>query len=81
MSPREVLFVTGNANKLREVNEILSSSATAIKVNSIALDLPEIQGTTQEVAAAKVKAAAAEAKGPCITEVRETSMRASGPES
>lgn len=69
MAPRQVLFVTGNANKLREVNQILASSAADLTINSIALDLPEIQGTTQEVAAAKVKAAAEAAKGPCITEV------------
>jgi inosine triphosphate pyrophosphatase len=70
MAPRQVLFVTGNANKLREVNQILAASAADLTINSIALDLPEIQGTTQEVAAAKVKAAAEAAKGPCITEVR-----------
>lgn len=30
--------------------------------------MPEIQGTTQEVARAKVKAAAQALNGPCITE-------------
>jgi inosine triphosphate pyrophosphatase len=34
----------------------------------IYLSVPEIQGTTQEVALAKVKAAAQALKGPCITE-------------
>jgi hypothetical protein len=31
--------------------------------------VPEIQGTTQDVARAKVKAAAEQIGGPCITEV------------
>ncbi|KAL8291792.1 hypothetical protein RQP46_002050 [Phenoliferia psychrophenolica] len=65
----KILFVTGNAGKLREVASILSASSPgAFELNSRDLDLPEIQGTTQEVAAAKVKAAAAVIGGPCITE-------------
>ncbi|GAA6000245.1 hypothetical protein JCM5350_005898 [Sporobolomyces pararoseus] len=73
-APRSILFVTGNANKLKEVRAILlssasaSSSSPAFEVESRDLDLPEIQGTTQEVAIAKVKAAAEVVKGPCITE-------------
>ncbi|GAA6008604.1 hypothetical protein JCM11491_003364 [Sporobolomyces phaffii] len=69
-APRSILFVTGNANKLKEVRAILlaSSSASAFEVESRDLDLPEIQGTTQEVAIAKVRAAAEVVNGPCITE-------------
>ncbi|KDN36139.1 inosine triphosphate pyrophosphatase [Tilletiaria anomala UBC 951] len=55
----EITFVTGNANKLREVREILSaSSSAAFELVSQALEVPEIQGTTQEVATAKCKSAA-----------------------
>ncbi|KAM0751618.1 putative HAM1-protein [Meredithblackwellia eburnea MCA 4105] len=65
----KLLFVTGNAGKLREVQAILSASSPGVfDLSSRDLDLPEIQGTTQEVAAAKVKAAAQIVKGPCITE-------------
>ncbi|GAA5894840.1 nucleoside triphosphate pyrophosphohydrolase HAM1 [Sporobolomyces salmoneus] len=74
-TPRSILFVTGNANKLKEVRAILlasssssSSSSPQFEVESRDLDLPEIQGTTQEVAIAKVRAAAEIVRGPCITE-------------
>jgi len=66
----KLLFITGNAGKLREVKSILlASSPGAFDLSSQDLDLPEIQGTTREVAAAKVKAAAEAVGGPCITEV------------
>ncbi|GAA6005211.1 hypothetical protein JCM10207_002899 [Rhodosporidiobolus poonsookiae] len=78
-SPRSILFVTGNANKLKEVRAILlaatqhtesadPASTPSFSVESQDLDLPEIQGTTQEVARAKVMAAADIVGGPCITE-------------
>ncbi|GAA96108.1 uncharacterized protein L969DRAFT_91564 [Mixia osmundae IAM 14324] len=67
---RQLIFVTGNANKLREVRQILAAGADAatIDLTSQALDLPEVQGTTQEVARYKVQAAAKALNGPCITE-------------
>lgn len=64
----KLIMVTGNANKLKEVRSILAGGS--IEIASQDLDLPEIQGTTQEVASAKVEAAAAVIGGPCITEVR-----------
>ncbi|BGP13164.1 hypothetical protein JCM10213_000258 [Rhodosporidiobolus nylandii] len=75
-APRAILFVTGNANKLKEVRAILLASAAqadptatpSFSVESQDLDLPEIQGSTQEVARAKVMAAAEKIGGPCITE-------------
>lgn len=70
-SPLPLIFVTGNAGKLREVHQILSSSSSSsrsIALTSRDLDLPEVQGTTQEVALAKVIAAAKEIGGACITE-------------
>jgi hypothetical protein len=80
-APRTILFVTGNANKLREVKAILLASTSAqsdkvsaatpsFNVESQDLDLPEVQGSTREVATEKVRAAAAAIGGPCITEVR-----------
>lgn len=79
-SPRTVLFVTGNANKLKEVRSILlaatqdpskgdAAATPSFSVESEDLDVPEVQGTTQEVAMAKVRAAAEIVGGPCITEV------------
>ncbi|KJA25507.1 hypothetical protein HYPSUDRAFT_37497 [Hypholoma sublateritium FD-334 SS-4] len=69
MAPQKALvFVTGNANKLREVKAILSQGGHPIEIDSRALDIPEIQGTTVEVARAKCQAAAELVGGPCITE-------------
>ncbi|KXN84055.1 Inosine triphosphate pyrophosphatase, partial [Leucoagaricus sp. SymC.cos] len=65
---RSVAFVTGNANKLKEVKQILSSGEHPIEVVSQSLDISELQGTTQEVAIAKCKRAAELVGGPCITE-------------
>ncbi|KAE8228638.1 hypothetical protein CF326_g6422 [Tilletia indica] len=69
MSKRILTFVTGNANKLREVREILAASANfPFEVESKDLDLPEIQGDIEQVAIAKCKAAATALQRPCITE-------------
>ncbi|KNZ51025.1 inosine triphosphate pyrophosphatase [Puccinia sorghi] len=72
MATLKLVFVTGNSNKLREVKKILCSEATSgslkIEVDSKALDLPEVQGSTQDVAREKSKAAAKLIGGPCITE-------------
>ena len=43
---RDVIFVTGNANKLKEVKMLLSSDSTSsINVINKALDLDELQDT------------------------------------
>ncbi|VDC00012.1 unnamed protein product [Peniophora sp. CBMAI 1063] len=68
MSGKPLVFVTGNANKLAEVKAILAAGGAPLALESRALDLPEIQGSTQEVAREKVKAAAEIVGGPCITE-------------
>ncbi|KAF8806192.1 Ham1-like protein [Phlegmacium glaucopus] len=65
---KPLTFVTGNANKLKEVKAILSEGGNPVTIDSQSLDIPEIQGTTQEVAIDKCKRAAELVKGPCITE-------------
>ncbi|KAF8626731.1 hypothetical protein AX17_006497 [Amanita inopinata Kibby_2008] len=64
--PKSLVFVTGNEHKLREVKEILS--AFNIEIEARSLDVPEIQGTMQEVAIAKCRSAAEIVGEPCITE-------------
>jgi inosine triphosphate pyrophosphatase len=54
-SPFKVVFVTGNAYKLSEVRSILGDAA---ELESVNLDLPEIQGTTEEIAKDKCRRAA-----------------------
>ena len=65
---KSLTFITGNANKLTEVTRILSTSN--FNLSSHDLDLPEIQGSTREVALAKCAAAAKELGAACMTEVR-----------
>lgn len=50
-----VNFITGNANKLREVKAILEPD---IEVRSQSLDLEEVQGTIEEVTESKCRRAA-----------------------
>ncbi|PLW25291.1 hypothetical protein PCASD_23155 [Puccinia coronata f. sp. avenae] len=82
MATLQLVFVTGNANKLREVNKILGSEVPSgslkIEVESKALDLPEVQGSTQDVAREKSKAAAQLIGGPCITEDTALCFKAMG---
>ncbi|KAJ7588573.1 inosine triphosphate pyrophosphatase-like protein [Mycena floridula] len=65
---KPLVFVTGNANKLKEVKAILSDGTKPIEIESQSVDIPEIQGSTQQVAIAKCRAAAELIGGPCITE-------------
>lgn len=56
MAPKELNFITGNKNKLREVQEILS--VTPVKLQSQNIDVPELQGTIEEISQSKCRAAA-----------------------
>ncbi|KAJ7248878.1 inosine triphosphate pyrophosphatase-like protein [Mycena haematopus] len=68
MAKSSLIFVTGNPNKLKEVKAILSAGGRPIEIETQSLDIPEIQGTTQEVAIAKCRRAAELLGRPCITE-------------
>ncbi|CAJ2507470.1 Uu.00g086560.m01.CDS01 [Anthostomella pinea] len=59
-------FITGNANKLAEVKAILE--VAGITVQNQALDLPEIQGTLEEVTLEKCRVAADRVGGPVLVE-------------
>lgn len=64
--PREVNFITGNANKLAEVRAILEPAGVAVR--SQALDLPEIQGSLEDVTREKCRVAADLVAGPVLVE-------------
>ena len=56
MAPlKQLNFITGNKNKLAEVRAILGS---VIHVDSQAIEVPEIQGTIEEIAKDKCRRAA-----------------------
>ncbi|KXJ93181.1 inosine triphosphate pyrophosphatase-like protein [Microdochium bolleyi] len=61
-----VNFITGNANKLAEVKAILEPAG--ITVNNQSLDLPEIQGSVEEVTLEKCRVAADLVGGPVLVE-------------
>ncbi|KAJ5790326.1 uncharacterized protein N7518_007337 [Penicillium psychrosexuale] len=58
-------FITGNKNKLAEVQAILGK---VIEVNNQEVDVPEIQGTIEEIAKEKARRAAEVINGPALTE-------------
>ncbi|KAI0199072.1 inosine triphosphate pyrophosphatase [Astrocystis sublimbata] len=64
--PREVNFITGNVNKLSEVRAILEPTGTAVR--NQALDLPEIQGSLEDVTREKCRVAAEQVGGPVLVE-------------
>lgn len=78
MSERVVTFVTGNANKLREAQQILAAAGVPWRLEARAVDVPEVQGTTQQVARAKCAAAARAVGGACLTEDTALCYRALG---
>lgn len=69
-----ITFVTGNANKLKEVVAILSDSETGSStvgkytVTNQSVDLEEVQGTIDEVTIHKARAAAEKINGPVLVE-------------
>lgn len=56
MAPRVVNLITGNTNKLADIKAILEPRG--IQVESQELDLPEIQGTIEDITIAKCRRAA-----------------------
>ncbi|KAK2797756.1 hypothetical protein FQN50_009085 [Emmonsiellopsis sp. PD_5] len=58
-------FITGNKNKLAEVQAILGD---AIEVSNRPVDVPEIQGSIEDIAKEKCRRAAEVVGGPALTE-------------
>lgn len=78
----KLVFVTGNAKKLEEVRAILASQSEnnnfPFDVISHKIDLPELQGSPEEVSSEKCKLAAEylskEMKEKCLVMVEDTSL-------
>lgn len=62
---KPITFVTGNANKLLEVQQILGPAST---LTNQKLDIEEVQGTVAEVTIAKTLKAATMIDGPVLVE-------------
>lgn len=67
MKRSTLTFVTGNAKKLEEFVAILGANFP-FNVESMKVDLPEYQGTPQEIVVEKCREAFKVVKGPCIIE-------------
>ncbi|KAI4155429.1 MAG: hypothetical protein L6R39_001245 [Caloplaca ligustica] len=65
MPPVELHFITGNANKLAEVQAILGD---VVPLKSRSLDILEIQGTMEDISKDKARRAAAAIGGPVLVE-------------
>lgn len=72
-----ITFVTGNKGKLEEVKKILGSTLPFVLENE-ALDLPELQGPANAVAAEKCRLAVAKVNGPVMVEDTSLSYTALG---
>ncbi|KAF8918971.1 Ham1-like protein [Mucidula mucida] len=76
---RKIVFVTGNANKLKEVRAILAQGAELpVEIESRSVDVDEMQGTTAEVAIAKCARAAELTRLPTLTEDTALAFHALG---
>jgi inosine triphosphate pyrophosphatase len=76
---KPITFVTGNPKKLEEFIAILGPSASALNLTSIALDLPELQGSDPlDIAKDKCMRAAELVQAPVITEDTSLCFRALG---
>ena len=67
--PTTIRFATGNKKKLEEVVAILSSGAPLpCAIESVKLDLPELQGEVEDIAKEKCRLAADMVGGPVMVE-------------
>ncbi|EDQ84204.1 uncharacterized protein MONBRDRAFT_13033 [Monosiga brevicollis MX1] len=62
-----ITFVTGNAKKLQEVQQILGQGFP-FELTNRKIDLPELQGEPEDISREKCRLAAAEVKGPVMVE-------------
>ena len=64
-------FVSGNKNKLRELNDIFHEHFKDIQIKQLDIDLPELQGFPEDIVKGKLKLALEKAKnlqGPVLVE-------------
>ncbi|KAK9916077.1 hypothetical protein WJX75_008323 [Coccomyxa subellipsoidea] len=75
----EIMFATGNANKLREVVAILEAGhPLPFTVKAANLDLPELQGEPTEIAKEKCRLAAQQVGGAVMVEDTSLCFNAMG---
>ena len=71
ISGKIINFVSGNKNKLRELNELFNKHFKDIEIKQLDIDLPELQGNPEDIVRGKLKLALEKAqnlKGPVLVE-------------
>ena len=64
---KKITFITGNKNKLREVQQIFGSDQS-YTIESLNLDLPELQGEPEYIVSEKCRLASLKVDGPVLVE-------------
>uniref|UniRef100_A0A0N4Z6J6 Inosine triphosphate pyrophosphatase n=1 Tax=Parastrongyloides trichosuri TaxID=131310 RepID=A0A0N4Z6J6_PARTI len=77
MSKKVIKFVTGNSNKLKEVQNIFGSNKH-FSVEAVNLDLPEYQASAEEIVTKKCHLACEQVSGPIIIEDTSLYFKALG---
>lgn len=69
-TPVRISFVTGNANKVKEVTQILRAERSTLPfvLDACAVHLPELQGEPETIAAEKCRIASRLVEGPVVVE-------------
>ena len=72
ITKRKVInFVSGNKNKLRELNDLFNQNFKDIEIKQLDIDLPDLQGLPEDIVKGKLKLALQKAKnleGPVLVE-------------
>ncbi len=66
--PKNLVFLTSNAGKLREFQAVMSNVPDLTVSNRGDIDIDEIQGTIEEIARDKASKGAQAINGPVLTE-------------
>jgi len=75
---KTIKFVSGNANKYKEVKDIIEEGLPGYTVAQVKIDLPELQGEPLEISKAKLKHALTVEEGPLMIEDTSLCFNAMG---
>jgi len=68
MNTKTISFITGNQNKVIELQNIINNKIDNLIIKSCKIDLPELQGDPEYIASEKCKLASCKIDGPVLIE-------------